>query len=814
MPIDDHQQKDLELLINEFLQYRLSRREFLKRAGALGLATGPAASWLESLGRSGNYPTITTADLKTWFLRFSSEVYNVPNGAGRPWGDGTAIARLDTYPNGNGKPWDENCTVTPMIGGYEAMSSMRQDLEEAIKSASSQSAPAGKRGHVYIADWRFNPLRDLSATNDWGTNEWNKNNVANPDHPDQTAMGLVLRLMQAGVQVRILLWMPVFVSQFVGLGAHMSDHYYVANVVEAECKRLVKEENFPDGIGVVALDIRVASPLTATHHQKMMIIRVGDLNVAYCGGVDLAFTRRDALYASTKYTKQRPQFLGGDWQSGTKLQSVAFDDKSDKTHRWPKQDGVSYEALRYISRPAASPNDLTKVEVYGDSYQIWHDQHLRLEGGIVKTLEGQFCERWKDTVTGSRLFDLGSSSNWSDNQVIFSSATAFNCVATIESFDCSIVPLSAPVDVLATAPANPLGLLSYPAPVQMWRTIPLRNREGPPFTRGEFTVMAGIAQACKAAKQQIWIFDQYFFSQPLGRLLNFQVMHNPNLCVIVILPPYADSFILANHHARKLTLNELTKGLTRKNDVFGFTKQDGTFEGRIGVYNLRVWDSDPKKVKGIYCHTKVQMYDRTLLVCGSANLNRRSFTCDSEIACAVLSPQLVDGHQQRLWSVLFPNSLWPGDIDFSEQNANWGKDFFAEFQKAAALDGSFLAPDVWWNVKVDFQTIDVSAVRVTTHPPLLFGGSIAREQDYPEDYLDQARKIVSNPNLEADKVFLAGQQDSKSLPIELHLDPSSLSASYEHRVSEEGMIRDCRLDDIVARVEEPDAKGHWPRRKR
>lgn len=746
---------------------------------------------------------MATTDPNTWLLRFSSVEYNTANGEGRPWGDGTFMAAREGQPNA--KPWDENCTVTPLIGGYEAMASMREDLENAIAFASKQTTPAGQRGHVYIADWRFNPLRDLSENNQWGKHGWNWQDTAKLD---QTALGLVLRLMQAGVLVRILLWMPVRASTAADFMAHIMDHYYVAHVVEAECQRLNA-----DGLGVVALDIRVASPLSASHHQKMMVIRVGDINVAYCGGVDLAFTRRDALRASTDYKIERPQFLGGDWQSNI-LIPVAFDE-GDKTHRWPRQTGVHYEALSEVSRPPASPNDLLKVEVYGDINQIWHDQHLRLEGQIVKTLEQQYCERWKDTAVGPWLFDLNHPANWRDSQVIFSSNTAFNSVGGELVSVYSIVPLPDPTDVPAAAQTNPLNLASYPATAQMWRTIPLRSRLSKPFLRGEFTVMAGIAKACKAATQQIWIFDQYFFSQPLGRLLNSQVKNNPNLCVIVILPPYADANFLAEHHARKLALNELTKGMARENDVFGIKHLNGSFEGRIGVYNLRVPDQDPTKVKGIYCHAKVQMYDRTLLVCGSANLNRRSFTCDSEIACAILSLQLVDGHQQRLWNVLFPNKPWPGSIDFSDQNTHWGLDFFAEFQNAVDADRSFLAPDVWWNVTTTFQLGQRSNgfpyVQVTTAPPPLFGGSIVREQDYTEDYEDQARKFAGMPRLQ--DIVMTGQHDSKSLPTELLLDPSSLSNSYEHQVDEGGKWRDCRLDDIVAWIEKPDATGHWPKRK-
>ena len=80
------------------------------------------------------------ADPNKWFLKFS------PNGEGRPWGDGTYMAKR----LGNYKPWDENCKVIPMIGGYEALSAMRESLEAAI------SRPNKARKGTYIS-----PIFDL-----------------------------------------------------------------------------------------------------------------------------------------------------------------------------------------------------------------------------------------------------------------------------------------------------------------------------------------------------------------------------------------------------------------------------------------------------------------------------------------------------------------------------------------------------------------------------------------------------------------------------------------------------------------------------
>jgi hypothetical protein len=114
----------------------------------------------------------------------------------------------------------------------------------------------------------------------------------------------------------------------------------------------------------------------------------------------------------------------------------------------------------------------------------------------------------------------------------------------------------------------------------------------------------------------------------------------------------------------------------------------------VAVYDL--WD--PERNRGIYCHAKVQMYDDELLVCGSGNLNRRSFTCDTEVDCAAWNPALVREHRRRLWSVLFPRvpperaqPPLPDDLSVEPSSAA----FFAAFRDAAARPGSCLVPDPW-----------------------------------------------------------------------------------------------------------------------
>lgn len=555
-------------------------------------------------------------------------------------------------------PWDEACAVTVLAGGFAAMTAMRQTFEQVITDALASAAPAGDRGHVYVCGWRLNPLRDLSTN----VESWP---LVFTDAPtaqaalDGSAIGMLFRLMQAGVRVRVLVWYPTLIQTPGAGAAHVEDHLFLAQLVHAESQRLDTAFNLNDPIGIVGLDARTAEgSIAGTHHQKMVVVRGPNGNdVAFCGGVDMAYTRRDAPQgdASGHATVPGTGFGKGDWQTGDALRTLTLAD--------PLPAGViGYDSMHGIERPTHRQASDLPTEVYGVTKQIWHDQHLVLRGPIVRTLEDQFAERWSDSA---RFYDLSNPARAFGGQVVFSSAKA------IVAGDVVALPLSQP------ATPAPAGSASA---VQMWRTIPWRNaRTRPPFRRAEFTAMAGISHATTQAKNLIWFFDQYFWSVPYARQLN-AVLKRPDradLRVILILPPFADGNEAWIHAARKRALDALTDGVRNK----------------VGVYNL--WH--PVDGRGIYCHAKVEMYDGGLLVCGSVNLNRRSFLCDSELACAVADETVVAQHQQELWTMLFegvaaPAGTWPAiDLEADQQ----GPAFFAAFDAAARSTGAFLVPDPW-----------------------------------------------------------------------------------------------------------------------
>lgn len=576
-------------------------------------------------------PVVDRAAEMSWLLQFTADNPSSPEGDGRPWGDGTAMAaRARTGTD----PWDNGCRVTPMIGGFVAMSAMRDAFEAAIADAEGQSGRPGSRGHVYIADWQLNALRDLSVDHPWGGEPWQPETTVTKD---QTALGLILRMMSAGIAVRLLLWEPTTLQEAT-MAPLAREHWNVAAAIQDHNDTLQKELDPTQPLGILGLDLRTAAAWTASLHQKMSLVRVGKVNVAFCGGVDLAFTRRDFGLTPGKAVGI------GDWQSGD------TNPLSDKG--WPRQDPPpkgGYPNFPWQARPRF-PEDLPP-KIYGPGFRHWHDHHLMLEGPVVASIEQQFAERWVMQAPHVYTFDRTARDIGGYDQVQLTSATAHQ--------GNTIKPLP------AATPVAPLGT----AVAQIWRTIPLRPGVGrSPFIRGEFTVMAGIANAVRQSSELITIWDQYFWSVPLAKLLADQMRRQPDLKLLIVLPPYGTTSPDCELWLRRRALEALWNNL---DDA-----------GRKRVAALDMWN--PKTNYGVYVHAKCQTYDTQLLVCGSANMNRRSHQCDAELDCAVLDPPTVKTHLGNLYGTMTNGPAW---TDFS---SGW-TDRFMEGLKVSS--NGTLVPD-------------------------------------------------------------------------------------------------------------------------
>lgn len=251
------------------------------------------------------------------------------------------------------------------------------------------------------------------------------------------------------------------------------------------------------------------------------------------------------------------------------------------------------------------PQRQPMAKVYGDR-PPWHDLQVAVRGPAINDVESVFRERWEDpsplnrnpfSMLGDRLRG--------------------------EDIDPSPLPPQLP------AP-NPQGSHH----VQLLRTYPKKRPAYPFAPEGERSVANGYEKAIGLAHSLIYVEDQYFWNADIVASFAHALRANPELRVIVVLPLYPDQD------------GRISKpiNLVGRQQALDLLREAG--ESRVGVYGIENHAGVP-----VYVHAKVGIVDDVWASVGSDNINRRSWTHDSELACAILDesldhrpPATVDGH--------------------------------------------------------------------------------------------------------------------------------------------------------------------------
>jgi phosphatidylserine/phosphatidylglycerophosphate/cardiolipin synthase-like enzyme len=232
---------------------------------------------------------------------------------------------------------------------------------------------------------------------------------------------------------------------------------------------------------------------------------------------------------------------------------------------------------------------------YGDRAP-WHDVQAIVTGPAVAQLLETFRERWNDPTPVERR---GSPLGWVRMRVAREQT----------------VP--DPIPPVGRAPA-PRGSQA----VQVLRTYPAR-RPGYPFApKGERTIAAFYRHAFARARSLLYIEDQYFWSKEVGEALVGALRGNPELRVIVVVPRFPDRDGVVTGPAHRMGQH---RTLTMVRDAGG---------DRVAVYDIENERGTP-----IYVHAKVVVIDDEVALLGSDNLNRRSWTHDSELSIAVVDDE-------------------------------------------------------------------------------------------------------------------------------------------------------------------------------
>lgn len=237
------------------------------------------------------------------------------------------------------------------------------------------------------------------------------------------------------------------------------------------------------------------------------------------------------------------------------------------------------------------------AQVYG-ARPPWHDVQLKVRGPAVSDVEAVFRERWQDPTPIIR------------NPLV-------NLFDRLRGQDITASTLPTPLPQPDVCGAQH---------VQLLRTYPKKRPPFPFAPHGERSVARGYEKVIALAESLIYIEDQYFWNVETVRSFAQALRDKPRLRLIVVLPPYPDQDGRVSE-----PLN-----LVGRQAALDLVRRAGG--ARVGVYGIENHAGVP-----VYVHAKVGIIDDVWASVGSDNINLRSWTHDSELACAVID----DARDQR-----------------------------------------------------------------------------------------------------------------------------------------------------------------------
>jgi phosphatidylserine/phosphatidylglycerophosphate/cardiolipin synthase-like enzyme len=232
--------------------------------------------------------------------------------------------------------------------------------------------------------------------------------------------------------------------------------------------------------------------------------------------------------------------------------------------------------------------------VYG-ARPPWHDVQAAVQGPAVNDIEHTFRERWY----GSTVLDLSSPARMLIDRAYHAG---------------KLVGKDLP-DKLPDPPN------AGTHAVQVLRTYPARLRRYPFAPLGERSIAHAYRKVLARARRLIYVEDQYLWAPFVADLLADAMRENPDLHLIAVVPRYPDK-----------------EGASRLPSLVG--REQAIKVCRLaGHERFAIYDIENTAGTPVYVHAKVVVVDDVWAMIGSDNLNRRSWTHDSELSCGVLDAE-------------------------------------------------------------------------------------------------------------------------------------------------------------------------------
>lgn len=240
------------------------------------------------------------------------------------------------------------------------------------------------------------------------------------------------------------------------------------------------------------------------------------------------------------------------------------------------------------------PADLAEAN-YGPT-PPWHDVQARICGPAVDDVAYTFRERWEDPTP----IDTRNPLRAAQHRFAKHSTNASELPPERDT-------------------PEPCGTCA----VQVLRTYPWRNKQYPFAREGERSIARAYIKTFRRARRLVYLEDQYLWSFAATAELCAALRREPDLLLVIVIPRYPDPDGAIAGTASALGREQV---------------QDALYEA--GGDRVAIYDVENEAGTPVYVHSKVCVVDDIWMAVGSDNLNRRSWTHDSEVSCAIIDARL------------------------------------------------------------------------------------------------------------------------------------------------------------------------------
>ncbi|KAA0108293.1 phospholipase D-like domain-containing protein [Mycolicibacterium sp. P1-5] len=249
------------------------------------------------------------------------------------------------------------------------------------------------------------------------------------------------------------------------------------------------------------------------------------------------------------------------------------------------------------------PQAVQMAKCYGNR-PPWHDVQLQIRGPAVGVLDTAFRERWNDPAPLDTLSPIA----WVMDKVRGADLSAGR---------------------LPGQPPDPP--VCGPHAVQVLRTYPDAHFQYDFAPHGERSIARAYNKVVPRARRLIYVEDQYLWSSRVANLFAEALRDNPELHLVAVIPRYPD----------------VDGRLQLPPNLVGRWQAIATCQA-ASPERVHIFDVENHRGTPVYVHAKVCVIDDIWACVGSDNLNRRSWTHDSELSCAVLDSDGLFARDLRL----------------------------------------------------------------------------------------------------------------------------------------------------------------------